>query len=710
MTRESDTGTDSRLDDSRADAAGVHIDNVIFTGLYVGGSVSARDIAGRDVASRAGLGIGPPVSRTLSAAGLPSQDQSTPRRWYSYLEFTISVRLGCAGKYGSRITVECIKPDGGQTPPAAASPTTRAVARLLPAETAEQRAGVGQVLGECLFPPPVLTAFHQVLAELPPDTGIRIRLRYNEPELGPWPWELVRIPVPPRRSPAYLLRDERFSLVRAPASVQPVPSPRERSQLSVLVANATRTRELSVLTPDFPEQLGRHDGVEVTVISRPTRESIDEFVDAVVDGPEPLDIFHFTGHGQRPHGQRAGALVLHREGDSGEQTYPGHHLAGQLARAGTSLAFINAAYSEEQPASPAGLAQSLAEAIPVVLTMRGAVKDDRASDFATAFYDQLLVGSTVDQAVTRARVELEESGPDWQRAVLYSRASTGQFLEPAPQFPEPAPPAAQAGAPALAPHWAAAGPPGPDPKRCWALASGSHGHWQFVPGDAGPELRRVSSETAADIGHLRMISASLVLSADARVVAELNQGRLALAWVDRLLPGLDPWPGSFDLGLEAQARLLAVSVDYADAVTCLFSTDQATYRADVRPDRGPVICELLGQPSRCGVIISGSALTVDEAGRLRGSELNLSSRGVAEVTSFDAARSAGRAVYAVAGRDETGGSVIAWGSSPELLTLLPGTSAEAVAVVRQFSGAVRPGQLLLSQGDLLQRVSLGDLP
>ena len=620
---------------------------------------------------------------------------------YSYLEFMVNVRLGREGKFGSRITVECRKPDGGEPRPTDADRSTGSVERLLPAETAEQRAEVGDVLGQCMFPPPVLEAFHQVLAGLPPDTGIRIRLRYTEPVLARWPWELVRVPVPPRRSPGYLLRDRRFSLMRAPASIQPVQSPKERRQLSVLVADATRVRELSVLTPDFPEKLPRRDGVAVKILSRPTRESIDAAIDAIADGPEPLDIFHFTGHGARPHGEAPGALVLHREGDRGERNYPGNDLAGQLDRAGTSLAFINACYSEDQPASKAGLAQSLAEAIPVVLAMRGAVGDDKASDFAAAFYDQLLAGSTVDEATAHARLELEESGSDWQRAVLYSRASTGRFLEPA------APAAAAAGQPAAPPAVPAA-PLLPDAARRWALASGPHGHWQFVPGDAGAELRRVSSETAADISHLRGISASLALSADARVVAELNRDRLALAWVDRVLPRLDPWPGTFRLALDEEARLLAVAVDYGDAVTCLLSTDRVTYRADVSPGEEPLVTELVGKPSRCAAIVSGRTLTVDQAGRLRGWGLNLSSRGVADVSSLDAARSAGHVVYAVAGRDETGGPVVAWGSSLDALAVLPGIPADEVAVVRQLSGAVRPGKLLLSRGDLLERVSVDD--
>jgi hypothetical protein len=289
-------------------------------------------------------------------------------------------------------------------------------------------------------------------------------------------------------------------------------------------------------------------------------------------------------------------------------------------------------------------------------------------------------------------------------AALCSRDSSGRLLQPAHRIAA-AKPAAPPAASCLAPS------PVPGVTRRWALASGPRGDWQFVPGDSGPELRRVSPETAVDISHLRAIGASVALSADARVVAELNRGRLALAWVDRVLPRLDSWPGTFKLALGDEARLLAVAVGYGgDAVTCLLSTGRATYQADVSPGEDePLVTEVLGEPSKCAVIVSGRVLNVDQAGRLRGWELNLSSRGVAVVDSLDAARSAGRVVYAVAGRDGTGKPVFAWGSSLDALTVLPGTPADEVSVVRQMSGAVRPGPLLLSRGDLVDRVSVGDL-
>ena len=631
---------------------------------------------------------------------------------YSYVDFELVISPDQEGKHGFTLKVECTKPDGGVLPPTAPQWSTASVARLMPAETAEQRVRLGDMLGSCMFPPPVLAAVQEELAALPEGKGIRIRLRCNDAEMAHWPWELVRagLSSKPRPSPSkprqrYLLRDERFSLVRVPRSARPVEPPEERQKLSLLVLNATRVRHEAVLQPDFPAGLPRQDSVLATFDRHPTRESIDDFIDGIVGGPLALDIFHFTGHGIPPRGGRPGGLLLYRSGDRGEQAYPGTELAARLARAGTSLAFVNACFSDDRPESGdgPGLAQALAEIVPVVLAIRGAVGDEKARDFADAFYTSLLAGSTVDEAVARGRLEMDESEPDWQRAVLYSRATTGRFLEPAAALTEPA-----YLSPSVSPTVHTPPPPQPTPEaiRRWAMVSGPQSYWQLAPGNIGPEFRRVDSMTAADIGLLRKIGASLVISADARVVAELNGRRLAMAWVDRALPGVDPWPKPFELPLDEEPRLLAVAVDFGDEVVCLLSTDEASYRAEVSPNTEPVLTQIFEGPSRCAAIVAGSTLAVDGVGGLRGWELNLSGRGIADVYSIDAARSAGRAVYAVAGYDGAGEPLIARGGSIDTLAALPGTSADEVVVVRQLSNGQPPEHVLLNLGGRLEQIGM----
>ena len=614
---------------------------------------------------------------------------------YTYDEFTIEIRRGSESKHGHRVTVECMKPDGGRVRPTDAQPITSSITRLLPASTPTQQIQLAEELGRCMFPPRVLAAFHETLRGLAEGTGVRIRLLCVDDEMARWPWELVRIEVPPRARPRYLFRDERFSLVRTIIDHRPVDQPKKRRKLVILAVDATKVGDEDELVPDFPDQLPQTVPLQRIDLTHPTGQSIDEIIDQIADGDDPLDIFHFAGHGRPPRDGQAGALVLYRDQDTGSRHYRGDELAKQLHRAGTSLAFVNACYTDDQATSGAetGIAQSLTGIVPVVIAMRDAVLDRDARDFAETFYHWLLSGSAVDEAVARGRAALDESLPGWWRVVLYSRASSGRFLEPMEVTAEPA-------------RATPARRPGAEGIRRWAMVSGAKGRWQLIPGDAGPELRPVQSETEADLSHLRMVNASLALSDDGRVVAQLNRGRLALAWVDRVLPRLDRWPESFELPPQArEGRLLAVAVDYGDEVKCLLSTDQATYQADVSPRTEPVLTQIFDSPTRCAAILAGRTHTVDASGRLRGWELNLHTYGIAEVSSVDVARSAGRAVYALAGRDEDGRPVVAENCSTGSLAARSGVPADEVVVVRPLSDASAPDQVLLTTGEHIERIA-----
>jgi len=612
---------------------------------------------------------------------------------YTYVEFQVEIRRGREGRHGHRVTVECEKPDGGRVGPTDAQPLTSSVRRLMPAMSAEQRIDLGEELGQCMFPPRVLAAFTETLRELDAGTGIRVRLLCVDEEMARWPWELVRVTVPAAARPRYLFRDERFSLVRAVIDHRPVDQPKERRKLVILTVDATKVLKDQELEPDFPEQLVPATPLQRLDLPHPTRRTIDELIDQVVDGEDPLDIFHFTGHGRPPRDGQAGALVLYRDQDTGSGHYRGDELAKQLHRAGTSLAFVNACYTD-QAASAAGdgpgIAQSLTGIVPVVIAMRDAVRDRDAKDFAETFYQWLLNGSTVDEAVARARVGLDESLPGWGNVVLYSRASSGRFLEPMRVTTEPA----------LSPRTSG------DGIRRWAMMGGARGHWQVIPGETGPELRRVADGADADISHLRLVHASLALSGDARVVAQLNRGRLTLAWVDRMWPRLDRWPESFELALDAQEiRLLAVAVDYGDEVVCVLSTDQATYRVDVAPRTQPAVSLIFPEPTRQATILAGQIDTVDSGGRLRGWEVNQDRYGIAEVSSLDGARSGGRAVYALAGRDEDGRPIVAETCSTGSLVARPGIAADEVVVVRPLSGTQAPAEILLTADGHIEQVA-----
>ena len=252
---------------------------------------------------------------------------------YIYAEFKVEIRRGREGRHGHRVTVECEKPDGGRVGPTDAQPITTSVTRLIPAASAEQRIDLGEELGQCMFPPRVLAAFTETLRGLDAGTGIRVRLLCVDEEMARWPWELARIAVPAKARPRYLFRDERFSLVRTVIDHRPAAQPKERRKLVILTVDATKVLDDQELEPDFPEQLAHTAPLQRLDLSHPTRRTIDELIDQVVDGEDPLDIFHFTGHGRPPRDGQAGALVLYRDQDTGSEHYRGDELARQLSRA-----------------------------------------------------------------------------------------------------------------------------------------------------------------------------------------------------------------------------------------------------------------------------------------------------------------------------------------------------------------------------------------
>src|SRR5262249_8609021 len=249
----------------------------------------------------------------------------------------------------------------------------------------------------------------------------------------------------------------------------------------------------------------------------------------------------------------------------------------------------------------------------------------------------------------------------------------------------------------------------PDGIRRMAMLGDAQSYWQLIPSEVGPDLRQVAVGADSDISHLRAVSASLALSCDGQVVAQLSRGRLALAWVDRARPQLDRWRESSELPFDDQeARLLAVALDFGDEVMCLFSTDRVAYRAEVSPTTELVVTETFDTPMRCATILAGSTLAVDADGRLLSGELDLGAHGISEVISLDAARSGGRGVYAVTGRDYAGSPIVAKTCSTGTLSVLPGLVADEVVVVRQLSAKVAPDVVLFATDGRLERIPKGN--
>jgi hypothetical protein len=356
-------------------------------------------------------------------------------------------------------------PAGGQTQ-AEATPVT------LPAELADllrlldggvlsagELIGVGQVLGDALFPPALRGLFAVSRAQLADDEALRIRLKLDTYALADLPWEYAYVPA--ANTPAagggpegFLALDRRISLVRDEILGQPRqilnPLGAGPIRLAVLLANPATAEfpalNLAAELAGVREALAGAPGVTLAPYENAT---VDILLRALL---LPTHIFHFAGHGvfrgrmETPYGSPVGegALILQREG-GGAQPYPAAKLALNLTGRGVRLAVFGACESGRRDGvNPwSGIAPALTRAgIPAVVAMQYTVGDANAALFARSFYAALATGLPIDTAVTEGRLAIFSKGAaderDWGAPVLYLRAADG-VLFPAAAPPTPTP-------------------------------------------------------------------------------------------------------------------------------------------------------------------------------------------------------------------------------------------------------------------------------
>ena len=245
-------------------------------------------------------------------------------------------------------------------------------------------------------------------AKREPGHGIRVRLRFEDPEVGRLPWEFL----------FWLARDSfmatsvQTGLVRF-LEVPDTPSdPEVRLPVRVLVVSpeaagldsATEVRNLSSVLDEL-------SGVEFRALDGAvTRERIR---DALRE--DEYHVLHFIGHGGV---DEAGPyVVVNGEGD--DEALDDAQFAGLLENHPTlELVTLNSCRGAEQSRGGifVGMAQRLvARGIPAVVAMQYRIYDRVALDFSREFYRSLFTGRSrgdVEVAIARARSSLETDFPD----------------------------------------------------------------------------------------------------------------------------------------------------------------------------------------------------------------------------------------------------------------------------------------------------------
>jgi tetratricopeptide (TPR) repeat protein len=231
----------------------------------------------------------------------------------------------------------------------------------------------------------------------------QLLLRCTEPDWLNLPWELVEL------NPDLPLGcDPAWSLLRVPVAADtPVAKP-EAGPLRLLFLSAAPTDQpLLDFEKEEDAMLRATARLSKEVIVLPFAETggIDEL--AALSNEHRPHVVHLSGHGV----VREGTGYFAFEDERGRtDSQPVAEIASRvfLGR-GVRCVVLNACQSAQ--AAAAGLAQKLVEAgVPLVLGWAASVADDRATQFATAFYRILAPGESVPVAVALARQEIWRAG------------------------------------------------------------------------------------------------------------------------------------------------------------------------------------------------------------------------------------------------------------------------------------------------------------
>lgn len=331
------------------------------------------------------------------------------------LEFELSISTAEPPPAGGNVTVRY--PKGmrmGAFSLAAVAPDVDAIADALfdftPRRELLEQAGTQ--LFDVLFSGQVGDAWREcrTLAESQ-NTGVRLRIFTDQPELMAVPWEYLY----DSRSSRWLALDPEISLVRglplggrdpaaldgmlrvlvmiaAPTDLEPLNSEQEWANLDE--ATATAAVELIRVAPTY-------DALQTALRQhRP-------------------HVFHFVGHGAA--GEQ-GALFF-CTADSSADEIGGDRLAPLLAASPSlRLVFLNACEGAAPTTATAfaGLAQQfIQQQLPAVLAMQALVYDKHALAFSQEFYAALADGAAVEQAVAQGRLAVNRMAYSWGIPTFY---------------------------------------------------------------------------------------------------------------------------------------------------------------------------------------------------------------------------------------------------------------------------------------------------
>ncbi|MGD2115991.1 MAG: CHAT domain-containing protein, partial [Acidobacteriota bacterium] len=292
---------------------------------------------------------------------------------------------------------------------------------------------VGARLFEALFADPgVHGLYESTRAAATPE---RLRLRIVVDPDGPsmeavhaLPWELLH----DRDRGERLACEGGVSIVRSLAVRRPPRPfvPRKTVRVLVLLSGATDLdleRERGLM-----EELARRTaGLEVTCETASDLATLEELLARAAEGRYPFHVLHLAGHGEIAAGPEGGVLPWEPTVRP-RSTISGRNLSALLRRfPELRMVVLNACTTADLPGDGrdpfAGVAAALFRGgAPVVVGVRGAIRDDAAVRFAETFYQRLAGGRAPEECMRAARWALwidRPEGVEWAKPVLFQAAT-----------------------------------------------------------------------------------------------------------------------------------------------------------------------------------------------------------------------------------------------------------------------------------------------
>ena len=238
---------------------------------------------------------------------------------------------------------------------------------------------------------------------------IRIRLRLHDAYLSALPWELMV----DSSSDTFLFGSESVSLVRhIPATGIPIHAP-ESSLFRILLITASPSDDAPLDVDEEARQIATAIAprdpkrrFEIKMLEPPTLERLQDELSEQQYGT--YSVIHFAGHGMYDGTTRGTWLDFENDGGARKQV-SALQFATMVQDHGIRLAFLNCCESGQHSIHSVryGLAAVLRRiGVPAVVAMQGAVDDEAAILFASEFYQNLALGKSLDEAVSRGRKSL----------------------------------------------------------------------------------------------------------------------------------------------------------------------------------------------------------------------------------------------------------------------------------------------------------------